>query len=864
MKPAISLIALLLLFTGGLYAQSGVVRGVVRDADTREPLAGANILVAGTANGTASDADGAYRLEAPAGQQTITVSFVGYADFSQTITVRAGAETELNLMLSAEGLLGQEVVVSASRKAEKLTNAPATISVINARAITEFPSFNVAELLGRQRGVDYVRSGVLGIGINARGFNSAFNPKNLQINDARLSSLVATGLPLGALSTTVKEDVERIEVILGPSSALYGPNAHNGLLNTITKDPRTSQGTTAALGVGNQNVLSARLRHAMKVSDKLAFKVSGEYTKGTEFEYTDTVYSGALKFPEYDLDLDFNSLRGEAGVYYALSNNTDLILAGGASNSNNIGNTNAGRNQIRDWSVSWLQLRLVSPRFFAQVYNTWSKTDSTYAMNRRTLNYWSFKNAGFSQSESERRSFSEFWFPLSSTTGLALNRGALFQDRSKRLNAEAQYNNKIGGISYIVGVQYQNDRANSNGTYLLDKNAQGVVEDIVIGQIGGYLQLESQFSNHLRAVVAARADNHDVYGFNFIPKAALIYFNDKGSFRVTYGQGIAAPTILNLEANIFGGLLLGNGAGFTVKEVNTSTNQVVNTYEVKPLEVEKISTVEFGYKGQISPKLFFDANAYYNWSKNFLSPSIDIAPDRDFYDHDNNPATAVIPRIKGYATLRGDQAMSEITTTANLPDGSKGTDLVLTYVNFGDVNTYGFDASVNYAFTSSLLGTLNYSYFGYDIDTADPANDGNRDTKVNESDLPINTPTHKIGVGLNYSSKKFFATAFGRWVNAYDFFSGINVSASTNTSLIYGGSPVVENQRVGTSFNYGPLGGFFNLDLGAGYRFSDWLTLSGQVVNALNQEVREFVGSPAIKPLFSLEVKVNLPAIGKK
>ncbi|MBP9076382.1 MAG: TonB-dependent receptor, partial [Haliscomenobacter sp.] len=255
---------------------------------------------------------------------------------------------------------------------------------------------------------------------------------------------------------------------------------------------------------------------------------------------------------------------------------------------------------------------------------------------------------------------------------------------------------------------------------------------------------------------------------------------------------------------------------------------------------------------------------YYNWSKNFLSPSIDIAPDRDFYDHDNNPATAVIPRIKGYATLRGDQAMSEITTTANLPDGSKGTDLVLTYVNFGDVNTYGFDASVNYAFTSSLLGTLNYSYFGYDIDTADPANDGNRDTKVNESDLPINTPTHKIGVGLNYSSKKFFATAFGRWVNAYDFFSGINVSASTNTSLIYGGSPVVENQRVGTSFNYGPLGGFFNLDLGAGYRFSDWLTLSGQVVNALNQEVREFVGSPAIKPLFSLEVKVNLPAIGKK
>ncbi|MBK9337180.1 MAG: TonB-dependent receptor plug domain-containing protein [Lewinellaceae bacterium] len=74
-----------------------------------------------------------------------------------------------------------------------------------------------------------------------RGFNSAFNPKNLQINDGRFSSLIATGLPLGALGTTVKEDIERIEVILGPSSALYGPNAHNGLLNTITKDPRSTK-----------------------------------------------------------------------------------------------------------------------------------------------------------------------------------------------------------------------------------------------------------------------------------------------------------------------------------------------------------------------------------------------------------------------------------------------------------------------------------------------------------------------------------------------------------------------------------------------------------------------------------------------
>jgi Outer membrane receptor for ferrienterochelin and colicins len=189
---------------------------------------------------------------------------------------------------------------------------------------------------------------------------------------------------------------------------------------------------------------------------------------------------------------------------------------------------------------------------------------------------------------------------------------------------------------------------------------------------------------------------------------------------------------------------------------------------------------------------------------------------------------------------------------------------VLTYVNFGKVNTYGFDASLSYAFTSQISGTVNYSYFGYDLDETDPANDGNRDGKVNENDLPINTPANKLGVGLNYTGKRFFGGLFGRWVETYDFFSGINVAAKTNTDLIYGGNPVVENKRVGTSWNNGPLGGFFNVDLSLGYKFGKYLTLSGQVVNLFDSEVREFVASPAISRLYSVEMKVDLPAFKTK
>lgn len=863
----------LLLSLGAAQAQRALIGGKVMDSASNDPIIGANVYLQGTAFGTVTDLEGRYEISVAPGSYTIIVSYVGYASFSATVNAEAGQVLKLDVPLEQTNLLGQEVIVSASRQAEKITNAPATVSVINSRAIAELPSFNVAELLGRQRGLDYVRSGILGIGVNARGFNSAFNPKNLQVNDGRFSTLIATGLPLGALSTTVKEDVERIEVVLGPSSALFGPNAHNGLLNTITKNPRTSQGTTVAMGFTSSlqdgvfgetpHAMSYRLRHAMKLGDKLAFKVSGEYTTGQEFRYIDTVYIGvgpaAIPLPELGSafdnegkqqpDFGFSSLRGEAQVYYAVTPKSDIIAAYGGSKSNNIGNTNAGRNQIRDWLVNWVQVRYVSPRFFAQVYNTWSRTDSTFAMNQRTVNYFTLINARnqagqpvYTPRQALEKSYSTQWFaiPALPTGGIELKRGALFQDYSQRLNAEAQYNNRLGNnFSYIAGIQYQRDAANSNGTYLLDRNKEGNIEDIIIGQIGGYVQLDYKIGSNFKVVAAARADQHDLYGFNFIPKGALVYYNDNGSFRLTYGKGIAAPTILNLEANIFGGILLGNGKGFTLSDGS----------KIDPLKVETIQTLEAGYKGQLGGKFFVDANAYYNWSKDFLSPALNIATNGRTVTH------------------RGDQPMSDVIPGTP----ATGATTVLTYLNFGNVNTYGFDASFNYSLTRAWLATLNYSYFGYNIDENDPKNDGNRNGKVDQNDLPINTPAHKLGIGLNYTSSKVFGSLFGRWVQAYDFFSGINVAAADNPDLLYGwpggAAPqdpyrVRVGQRVGRNFNYGPLGGFFNLDLSVGYRISNIFTVSGQVTNLLNAEVREFVGSPAIAPLYSLELKVNLPAIG--
>ncbi|MEZ4766715.1 MAG: TonB-dependent receptor, partial [Calditrichia bacterium] len=391
--------------------------------------------------------------------------------------------------------------------------------------------------------------------------------------------------------------------------------------------------------------------------------------------------------------------------------------------------------------------------------------------------------------------------------------------KSRRINGELQYNNNFGGANVIVGTQVQRDFADSKNTYLLDSG--GAIE---LDQVGLYGSVEVPFGRTgFKTVLAARYDDHELYGTNFIPKAALLYTAGSGTYRVTYGKGIAAPTILNLSGNLFGGLVLGNGEGFTLKDGTV----------IDELKVETIQTIEAGYKGVLNKKLYLDMNGYYNMSEDFLSPLINIA-------------TAANPVVK-----RGAANMSEV-----LPGVDEST-FLLTYLNFGNVNTYGFDFGLNYFLDNHTTLTFNYSYFNFDLDETDAKNDGNRDGKVDENDLPINTPEHKANLGLSYSKDKIFGSVFARYVAEYDFFSGINVAAKTNEDLIYGGSPVIEGQRVGRDFNEGPLGGFVTFDVTAGFRASPILTLSGQVVNVFNSEVREFVASPAIGRLLSLEMKVS-------
>ncbi|WP_050977359.1 TonB-dependent receptor [Nitritalea halalkaliphila] len=685
MDRRFTILLLLCLFASHwAAAQNYTVRGTFRDADTREPLIGVNVRIAGTGIGAATDLDGNFTLSAvPEGSYTLEASSLGFENFQRSIRVSADLQLGTLNLKSTALTLGGEVVVSATRRPERLTDAPASIGVITSRDLDNLPSFNVGELLNKVQGVEVVRSGVIGIGINARGFNSAFNVRMLQLNDGRNGMLPGgTGLPAGFYNTIIKEDIERIEVILGPASALYGPNAHAGVVNTLTKDPRSSEGTTVVFGGGNQSVLSGRFRHANVVNEKLAFKVNAEYTQGRDFEFIDTVYIGAIGVPELAPDFNFRSIRANAAVYYSIKPDADLIVDYGIGQGSNIGVTNLGRNQIDGWTFSYLQARYVSPRVFAQLYNSWNNAGNTFQINGRTVNYQTLLAAGLSPEEAKRRSL------------LPVEEGGLgfpgFKDESSRLNGEFQYNNSVGSrFNYVLGASFQRDVANSLGTYLFDIDG-----DIIINQFGVVTQMDYALTDKLKFVGAARVDYHDYYDLQFSPRLALTHqVGENGAVRLTYGRAYAAPSIQFLEflfpiAGV-NGAIIGSGQGLTVENLVTGDRRMID-----PLQPEVNQTFEFGYKGLAAKKLFVDATAWYGITRDFISPAVNLFVGGE--------------RI----VERGGQPIPENLSGINL-----------TYLNFGEVNNWGIDLGFTYNFNANYSFGAKYSYFGSDITQADKFED---------------------------------------------------------------------------------------------------------------------------------------------
>jgi outer membrane receptor protein involved in Fe transport len=225
---------------GEVIAQT-TISGNVTDSDTKETLVGVNILVKGKVIGTISDLSGNFTLNVA--QQppfTLIFSMVGYTP--KEVEITNASTSNLAVSLGEQTMLGQEVVISASRVEESILQSPVSIEKMDILAIRDTPSDTYYKAIANLKGVDVTSSSINFQIINARGFNSTGNTRFVQLTDGMDTQAPALNFPIGNLNGPSELDVESVEFIPGSASALYGPNAFNGILLVNSKSPFEYQG----------------------------------------------------------------------------------------------------------------------------------------------------------------------------------------------------------------------------------------------------------------------------------------------------------------------------------------------------------------------------------------------------------------------------------------------------------------------------------------------------------------------------------------------------------------------------------------------------------------------------------------------
>jgi len=274
-----------------LDAQKGSISGTVLDSKNKNPLIGANVLLDGTSQGAATNADGRYSItQVKTGDYTIVVSYMGYKTSKTPVSIEAGDALTSNLMLDPEAIKLETYVVTASRRRERVEDAPAAISVISKAEIRRESNTNLGDYLKGTKGIDFTQSGIDSYNMTARGFNSSFSSRLLTLTDGRMANVPSLRLTAYNVIPVSFEDVEQIEVVLGPSSALYGPNAHSGVLNIVTSSPLRTTGTSINVqgGVLSQADTDLLKKITFRTAHKfgnLGFKVSGVALSGQDWTH---------------------------------------------------------------------------------------------------------------------------------------------------------------------------------------------------------------------------------------------------------------------------------------------------------------------------------------------------------------------------------------------------------------------------------------------------------------------------------------------------------------------------------------------------------------------------------------------------
>ncbi len=516
------------------FAQN-TLSGTVLD-DEGQPLYGATVIVKGTNEGTVTDPQGEFNLTTQqAFPLELVVSFVGFDNLSFTVNNDQPQEFQLSFSNRFD-----EIIVSASRKAEKLQEAPAAVSVISAKQVTQSGgAISPIRALINSPGVELQQQTGQRIKVSLRGASGIFSTNVFPMLDYR--SLISPGLEFfdsqnSPLNTI---DLERVEVVLGPGSALYRPDVTTGVIHFISKDPFKHPGTTVELLYGSRETKKIGLRHAGKNdTDTFGYKFNFRFQEGSDFTLdvndsqdrailnlfktsinranispegnNDTLSPGT---PLFDVpqtqNKDYWTSAASAYAYYRPKNGMEIVTSGGWNSGSAIYYNDLGEGQSQS-NEYWGQARFNHKGWFAQTYF--------------------IKNDGGSDTRPSYLHRTGFITPLERT----------------HHEAQLQYSfnfKQFFDSEWSTGIDYRKTSANTeNHVYGRHEND----DDYDI--LGGYVQAKLKFGTKLDLFLAGRYDGYNFTNEKtFSPRAALVYKAIDGhNFRLSYNRAanpIAASDI---------------------------------------------------------------------------------------------------------------------------------------------------------------------------------------------------------------------------------------------------------------------------------------------------------------------------------
>jgi iron complex outermembrane receptor protein len=518
-----------------VFSQPATLRGKVVDSESGNPLGGANIILSSTDTsiptlGSSSQLNGEYEIkDIRTGSYELSVSFIGYDEFViKNLTLSSGETRTLDVSLTPRVLEIGQIEVTARRRSIERLEPTSSVSILDTTQIQSRQPLSPADHLIGISGVDVAKTGITQSQVALRGFNDIFSGSLLLMVDNRIGRVPSLRFNAYGFIPTSNEDIERIEIIRGPASSLYGPNSANGVLHIITKSPLGSEGTTINFSVGQRSIFTADFRYAASFNNRIGYKITGSYIQGTDFEshdaFEDSVHARLIEADRFYRErglpnpnpLDENSKRigtrdflteklsGTARFDYRIRKDLVFIANGGFNRAKNMELTKIGSAAVDHWRYTYGQAKLIYKNLFMQGFVNASDAGDTYLTRD----------------------------------------GNDIEDKSKFFSYQIQNTTPFGNSQvFTYGLDAFWTRPVTNGT------VNGVNEDDDdINELGFYLQSESDLSKKLKLVVAGRIDHHSRLKDPFVsPRLGLVFTSDPGNkFRISFNQAFSTPTAENL------------------------------------------------------------------------------------------------------------------------------------------------------------------------------------------------------------------------------------------------------------------------------------------------------------------------------